>query len=634
MLKYYQKMHRFAIFSIGFLLCTFMTTACGLSPHPQCTYNNYTRIQDCSGAQFFVPDNLNLGKINRHAHGLHLSTPQIFNRSEIRWRDIGDLKVSNLPALYMVSIRRFRLANGVRLPIREIFYDIRHKIRRLLIQDSEIGHLDVLFLQGFTALEKLWLDDNDITVIARDTFAQCCRKLQVLDLSENRLESLDWSTFQPVTLSVQEIHLRQQKADVYYTSHGRTGLQKLKLLEPVNFSLDALAILDLAKNELETVPGEILATLNATSLRIFDIRNNPFCPGDEACSCCSMKPLVEWMRGVRHSRSRHGFLVDFHCGVRKQPLSWDSGNPTGNLPGIASECGARTAAPATTPKYPSTTTIAASTHNAVEVCANMESLRTYCTAGNQLVLPFDRIDNVETTSAVFDGDGTLVCRTLINDLHAIALTMAEVTPVADGHNSSDDVHVTCHKGVVSIDNHNYPDHIQARRITFVSEPNLLCTQHFVMFLEKMEEYDAHYSPGRSAVRENISQPIPAEELCSASPPIQFVCANGRLIRPALMDFRLSNAVKMEYAGDNSFKCRQHLQSMHTWLMENYRPVLSHPNTDGVPDTVTFACQRGHFQITSLQPETSAAVKLHYYSPPNLACRNAFVHFLQFAVSLQ
>ncbi|XP_055348890.1 uncharacterized protein LOC129595807 [Paramacrobiotus metropolitanus] len=596
-------------------------------PHRQCTYNNATRIQKCSDAHFIIPDEFDLNKIHHQATGLEIASSRSdAGKSEIRVRGrIVTLPI--LPFLHRVALRGFRLASGGRLPIQQMFYSNRERIRRLLIQSSEIGYLDKDFLKGFKALEMLWLDENDISSVDKGTFKECCYQLKIVNLNRNRLEVFSWDAFQYIAPYVQEIYLRKQLPDPTQQTSSLSILEHNS-----SFVLRSVVIVDMAENALKGLSAEVLASLNLTTLRIFNLKHNPFCVGYTTCSCCEIKPLTNWMQDVVRvkDKGQHGFTLDFHCGGAGMHNTWSFDSTDSKpvaLPGIIDKC-ELIQRPSDTPSIPRQKS---PTVQDVVACGDLEPIRSRCRKSNITTPP--NMDEYETIQAVFDADTSLDCRNLMHDAHSLALHMAGSTPNTTDRLGSEDVVVSCRRGVVSVSNSN-PEYTLAKRLVFNSEHSLVCSGKLHEFLEKIDEYYGIQNDPepvqRLLVVANFTN---REEQCSDAPPIRFRCAAGNitLLTGRARPFDLSNAVKMEYTADNAFKCREHLKNIHKWLVDTHKPAGNNEHTNG--DTVVAVCRQGKVTLSDVNFEFSPAVKLTYYTHPNPTCRKIFVDFLKYVDGL-
>ncbi|XP_055342496.1 uncharacterized protein LOC129591034 [Paramacrobiotus metropolitanus] len=281
----------------------------GPYPHPACSYSrqneNDPLLLSCPSGMV-IPGNFDAAQIRKDVQIIVINgggSPNILASN-------APPLPADLTALQHLRLNSFTDENNSSIRIKRFVENVKDRLQFLVVQSSKVGSLEDGFLQGFSQLRQLDFMSSDISVISKTAFQRngTAPRLNI-SLTWNRLESLDWAVFQPIT-EIGSLDLSSQ----------RPGLHSISC--STNFRLPAeTGHLLLRNNNLEFLPHCVIDSLNYQDGHMqLDVDNNPFCPTDDKCACSAMEPFFRFICDYTTRDQVYG--VTWWCGTAPNQTLW------------------------------------------------------------------------------------------------------------------------------------------------------------------------------------------------------------------------------------------------------------------------------------------------------------------------
>ncbi|XP_055332868.1 uncharacterized protein LOC129584644 isoform X2 [Paramacrobiotus metropolitanus] len=122
----------------------------------------------------------------------------------------------------------------------------------------------------------------------------------------------------------------------------------------------------------------------------------------------------------------------------------------------------------------------------------------------------------------------------------------------------------------------------------------------------------------------------SQSTCDVGPAIIYNCQKGVVsIDSPISDIDSSDGMEAVFRGDNTYPCRTHLRKLHVWLLE----LVGRSSRSGYEPTL-ITCRKGQFDFSEPNPDAAQSTELVLRTVSvDLACRNAFSHFVRQMVAL-
>ncbi|XP_055347713.1 uncharacterized protein LOC129594880 [Paramacrobiotus metropolitanus] len=590
-----------------------------LLPSTDCHYIDLKLV--CVNSRALFPSTFSVEQIPEGITRLHLGCAAVrghhCNILETNFQPLPYR--ANLTSVFMLSVDS---PGHDRIPVPQFLHNVKATIEYLTIQYSKISFLDAAFLDGFSALQYIDFSYNDITNIDVGTFHpltyqpvglvlsddqfKILNGLQQIDLTQNRIESFDWSTLKPIknTLLVLRLSNQTPKLQTLYQS-GSVFSHKLYDLR-------------LEGNNLTGVPDRILRSIQPyDGPTHYNFAGNPFCPDHADCSCCEMEAFVARMHDIVKASPTSDTI--FSCGSKTQLTVYVNTS----LPSLSlyDKCERASIASAT--------------------CQDPSPLVISCKNG---YITFSETDfrKTDATMAVFHGDKTQQCRMILHDAfqNLVDISTFHIHAKPNSPTGRDRIEAQCMQGSIRLEAHEEyfdedeedfdPTHFTATSLTFEIDTTYNCRQLLTKFLLALHELT---ETGEKV--SSIAVPlVPIEQwlrsslVCSKDQPLQLKCRNGNLDFP-LKTYRRTTATSFIIQSDGGPGCDALMSNMYDHILLQRQVLVLPPEHDPYPDGIVVVCQKGLLLISEQHPHFSAKKDLHIYSAPNQLCWEKYIQFLDY-----
>ncbi|XP_055352529.1 uncharacterized protein LOC129598577 [Paramacrobiotus metropolitanus] len=583
---------------------------CMRVPHPKCTYSGGGVYLSCEQSPLEFPTTFTGDAVATNVQHIDLNCPRSYSKN---YCNVLQDKFAPLPfrsEIVKVVLSGFRSDSGQRTPIHEFLKLVRQKITTLSIQYSVIKYLDAEYFRGFSSLKALYLSNNDITSVDVNTFQALTyptvpvlgrlvgQKLHTISLSHNALQELDWSAFQPLGKSLENIHLESQNP-------------KLKTLERSGRAFRLrLRTLSLHSNGLPSIDKAVLTTLTplGSANFDFDFRWNNFCLSNADCSCCDIMDFLRWIGSLPRTTASTG--VQFTCGSKNI------------LHGSAS-----------TFKVDHFRSCAITSNSFMHRgCHEVPPLEISC-HNETIKSSLSDLENTDASRLIISAASGSRCSSFLTSIKNKATTMTVVT-AASVHPATT---FTCAHGNVTVRGDNRNEHGNSERLTFINDLSLPCQQHFDNILQHVGDLMVNFDNASAVVHLSSQITVLAIEdwladfqVCPLHPPLIINCTNG-VVTFSERGVAATKATTVLVHADQSFRCRNVIYDVHRYIVRQETTKIESASRDGWSESVVAVCQKGQVVLSDGNPDVSLATTLEYHSAPNALCRKAFYGLLNFVM---